>query len=118
MIHQCSPQRCLNAQGRCAKGFPKAFCQETSMDENCYPSYARPKNGVTYTVQRHNPEGQQPNITFTNQHVVPYNPHLSMLLECHVNVEFCANLLGSIKYIHPQVHLQRSRSCNHCHLTR
>src|SRR5258708_23329212 len=23
-----------------------------------------------------------------------------MLLGCHVNVEFCANLLGSIKYIH------------------
>src|SRR5260370_19520772 len=81
------------------KGFPKAFCQETSMDENHYPSYARPQNGFTYTVQRHNPQGQQTNITFTNQHVVPYNPHLSMLLVCHVNVEFCANLLGSIKYI-------------------
>jgi len=73
------------------------------MDENHYPSYARPQNGFTYTVQRHNPQGQQTNITFTNQHVVPYNPHLSMLLGCHVNVEFCANLLGSIKYIHKYI---------------
>src|SRR5258705_2194002 len=26
-----------------------------------------------------------------------------MLLGCHVNVEFCANLLGSIKYIHKYI---------------
>src|SRR5260221_5196347 len=26
-----------------------------------------------------------------------------MLLRCHVNVEFCANLLGSIKYIHKYI---------------
>ena len=73
------------------------------MDENRYPSYARPQDGFTHTVQRHNAQGQQTNITFTNQHVVPYNPHLSMLLGCHVNVEFCANLLGSIKYIHKYI---------------
>src|SRR6266436_10121970 len=101
MIHQCSSQRCLNPQGKCAKCFPKAFCPETVMDENKYPLYARPQDGFTYTVQQHNnAQGQQ---TFTNQHVIPYNPHLSMLLGCHVNVEFCANLLGSIKYIHKYI---------------
>ena len=42
-------------------------------------------------------------VPLTNQHVVPYNPHLLMLLGCHVNVEFCANLLGSIKYIHKYI---------------
>src|SRR5258707_15889245 len=30
--HQCSSQRCLNPQGKCAKCFPKAFCPETVMD--------------------------------------------------------------------------------------
>ena len=71
------------------------------MDENKYPLYAQPQDGFTYTVQQHNnAQGQQ---TFTNQHVIPYNPHLSMLLGCHVNVEFCANLLGSIKYIHKYI---------------
>ena len=73
------------------------------MDENKYPSYARPQDGFTYTVQRRDAQGQQSNKTFTNQHVIPYNPHLSMLLGCHVNVEFCANLLGSIKYIHKYI---------------
>src|SRR5258708_6796608 len=33
-------------------------------------------------------------------HKSTYNPHLSMLLGCHVNIEYCANMLGSIKYIH------------------
>src|SRR5260370_12167681 len=110
MIDQCSPEGCLNAQGRCAKGFPKAFCQETSMDENHYPSYARPQTGFTYTVQRHNLQGQQTNITFTNQHVVPYNPHLSMLLGCHVNVEFCENLLeasGTSTSTSPKYHIMQ-----------
>jgi len=51
MIHECSTQRCLNAQRKCAKRFPKDFCQETVMDENKYPSYARPQDGFTYTVQ-------------------------------------------------------------------
>src|SRR5258707_14116579 len=32
-----------------------------------------------------------------------YHDNLSMLLGCHVNVEFCANLLGSIKYIHKYI---------------
>src|SRR5260370_7925780 len=91
MIHEWSSQRCLNPKGKCAKCFPKAFCPETVMDENKYPLYARPQDGFTYTVQQHNnAQGQQ---TFTNQHVIPYNPHLSMLLGCHVNVEFCANSL-------------------------
>src|SRR5260370_1267353 len=103
MIHECSTQRCLNAQRKYAKRFPKDFCQETVMDENKYPSYAQPQDGFTYTVQRRDAQGQQSNKTFTNQHVIPYNPHLSMLLGCHVNVEFCANLLGSIKYIHKYI---------------
>src|SRR5258708_16503074 len=100
MIHQCSPQRCLNAQKKCAKRFPKAFCPEIVMGENQYPSYARPQDGFTYTVQRHNAQGQQTNNTFTNQHVIPYNPHLSMLLGCHVNVEFCTTLrkVNTCKY--------------------
>src|SRR5258707_14315211 len=48
-------------------------------------------------------ESQSVAVPLTNQHVVPYNPHLLMLLGCHVNVEFCANLLGSIKYIHKYI---------------
>src|SRR5260370_5674688 len=103
MIHECSPKRCLNAQGKCAKGFPKPFQDTTLMDENQYPSYARPQDGFTIEVQHHHAQGNSVAVPLTNQHVVPYNPHLLMLLGCHVNVEFCANLLGSIKYIHKYI---------------
>ena len=103
MIHHCSPQRCLDQNGKCRKGFPKAFCEETSMDDNRYPTYARPQNGNIHRITHQNDQGQQQDIIFTNQHVVPYNPHLTLLLGCHVNVEFCANLLGSIKYIHKYI---------------
>src|SRR5260221_14683832 len=48
-------------------------------------------------------ETQSVAVPLTNQHVVPYNPHLLMLLGCHVNVEFCANLPGRIKYIHKYI---------------
>ena len=73
------------------------------MDENQYPSYARPQDGFTIEVRCHNAQGNSVAVPLTNQHVVPYNPHLLMLLGCHVNVEFCANLLGSIKYIHKYI---------------
>src|SRR6202453_2845067 len=103
MIHHCSPQRCLDQNGKCRKGFPKAFCEETSMDDNRYPTYARPQNGNIHRITHQNDQGQQQDIIFTNQHVVPYNPHLTLLLGCHVNVEYCSNLLGSIKYIHKYI---------------
>ena len=85
---------------RCANRFLKAYGPETVM--NKYPLYAQPQHGFTYTAQ-----GQQTNITFTNQHVIPYNPHLSMLLGWWLNVEFYANL-RSIKHIHKYIHLQGS----------
>ncbi len=28
----------------------------------------------------------------TNQHVAPYNPALSLLMNCHVNVEYVASI--------------------------
>src|SRR5260370_34329689 len=87
MIHHCSPNQCLDPYGKCRKGFPKAFCEETSMDGNHYPNYARPQNGNTYRITHHNDQGQQKDIILTNQQVVPYNPHLTMLPGSHVNVQ-------------------------------
>ena len=40
MIHHCSSKRCLDQNKKCRKAFPKAFCEETSMDDNWYPTYA------------------------------------------------------------------------------
>ena len=39
---------------------------------------------------------------FGNQWVVPYNPLLSELLDCHVNAEVCTSI-RLVKYIHKYV---------------
>jgi hypothetical protein len=31
--------------GKCSKKYPKDFCDETTMEEDGYPKYARPNNG-------------------------------------------------------------------------
>ena len=50
MLHgPCTPQRCLE-NGRCKKHFPKSFCEQTRMNDDGYPEYARPDNG--HAVQK------------------------------------------------------------------
>ncbi|POS81964.1 hypothetical protein EPUL_006377, partial [Erysiphe pulchra] len=34
--------------GKCSKGYPKRWCENTILSENSYPEYARPNNGVTW----------------------------------------------------------------------
>ena len=65
------------------------------MNEDGYPVYARPNNGRTYTNARGH--------TFTNRDVVPYNPHLSAMFDCHINVEICASV-KAVKYIHKYIY--------------
>ena len=95
MVHTCKVGRCRDVEnGKCNKGFPKDFRDETSMDGKGFPLYARPENGRTWDSH---------GKTYHNGHIVPYNPHLLMLLGCHVNVEFCANMHSSTKYIHKYI---------------
>jgi hypothetical protein len=52
--------------GKCSKGFPKPFQEETVMTRNGYPVYARPNDGRAYEVR---------NFVADNRWIVPYNPH-------------------------------------------
>ncbi|POS82014.1 hypothetical protein EPUL_005181, partial [Erysiphe pulchra] len=51
----CGPEfpnaPCLR-DGKCSKGFPKKFCDETTITEGSYPEYARPDNGVRWGSER------------------------------------------------------------------
>ncbi|POS86415.1 hypothetical protein EPUL_000760, partial [Erysiphe pulchra] len=64
--------------GKCSKGFPKRFCDETTIREGSYPKYARPDNGVRWGPER---------FMFDNRWVVPYNPYLTNKYGAHNNVE-------------------------------
>jgi len=57
-----------------------SFCEQTRMNDDGYPEYARPDNG--HTVQKNKD-------SFTNQQVVPHNQKLLIQFQCHMNIEVC-----------------------------
>jgi hypothetical protein len=94
MLHgPCTPERCLD-NGKCKKHFPKSFSEQTVMNDNGYPEYARPDNGRTIL------KGE---TTFTNKDVVPHSRQLLAEFDCHINVEVCASI-NSVKYIHKYIY--------------
>ena len=76
----------------CTKHFPKSFCAETTIGEDCYAQYARPsplQGGETATKGQHQ---------LDNRDVVPYNPYLLRKYGCHINVEKVCSV-KSLRYI-------------------
>jgi len=81
--------------GKCCKGFPKDFCEETIVGEDSYPMYRRRDDGRTFTTN----DG----IVMDNRWIVPHNRELLMLWGGHANVEICSSF-KSIKYLFKYVH--------------
>lgn len=85
---------------KCSKRYPKEFQEETIMTMDKYPEYKRPNNGASATRGGH---------SFTNQHVVPYNPYLSAKYNCHINVEV-ANSILAVKYLYKYIYKGHDRT--------
>lgn len=77
MIHGPCGNRCQK-DGKCSKGFPKNFQNETIIDENNYPAYKRTDNKKTY---------EKNEFIFDNRSVVPYVAEFLLQFDCHINVE-------------------------------
>jgi len=75
--------------GKCSKGYPKKYQEETTIDENGFVVYKRPNNGRFV---------QKGNVRLDNRWVVPYNPYLLKKFQAHINVEWC-NKGIFIKYL-------------------
>ena len=74
--------------GRCTKGFPKAYVKKTIVDpDNYYATYQRrsPDDGGRTAKL---PKGDR---TVDNGWVIPYNPVMSLRYNCHINIECCAS---------------------------
>ncbi|KAI9123500.1 hypothetical protein K1719_004800 [Acacia pycnantha] len=79
---------CMKNQ-KCSKYFPKKFTENTTIDEDGYPTYRRRDNGRTIKVK---------GIPLGNRYVVPYNPLLLQKFHAHINIEKC-NHSTAIKYL-------------------
>ena len=89
MIHGPCGNWCLK-DGKCSKHFPKSYQHETLIDGDNYPHYRRRNNNITY---------ERPgNYDIDNRYVVPYCPVLSLLFNCHLNVELVTSK-KSVKYL-------------------
>ncbi|XP_028799355.1 uncharacterized protein LOC114754711 [Neltuma alba] len=74
---------------KCGKYFPKKFNDNTTIDDDGYPTYRRKNDGRTIEVK---------GVPLDNRYVVPYNATLLCMFQGHINVEKC-NQSTSIKYL-------------------
>ncbi|GKE45953.1 helicase-like protein, partial [Tanacetum coccineum] len=92
----------LNTQCPCMEGepkkcrwnYPRQFQETTRQGDDLYPLYRRRDNGTEVNVW---------NSVLDNRWVVPYNPTLLMMFNCHINVEVCSSI-KSVKYVFKNVY--------------
>nr|CAD2188631.1 unnamed protein product [Meloidogyne enterolobii] len=94
-LHDCA-EHCKKANGKCKKGFPKPFSNITVLHENKPAEYKRPSpenGGEVLKIKR----GKH-TIIYDNSRVVPYNPLILVMFECHHNLEFAYGQTDNLKY--------------------
>ncbi|PIA30674.1 LOW QUALITY PROTEIN: hypothetical protein AQUCO_05400048v1 [Aquilegia coerulea] len=84
----------------CKSRYPRENVNDTRIDVDGYPIYRRRKNGKNYHVRGH---------LVDNKDVVPYNPYLSEMFDCHINVKICASV-RAVKYIHKYIYKGHDRT--------
>jgi hypothetical protein len=104
MVHgPCGDQNrnapCM-VNGKCSKGFPKQFREETSITEDSYACTRRRDNGRTVEVGRRQAD---------NRWVVCHSIYLIWRYRCHINVESIASV-KAIKYIYKYVYKGHDRT--------
>ncbi|KYN18615.1 hypothetical protein ALC57_09070, partial [Trachymyrmex cornetzi] len=94
MIHGPCGDWCL-VDGKCSKHYPKPYLEETRMDKDAYPYYHRRNNGKNFE----RPGG----YIVDNRYVVPYCPILSIIFNCHINIEIISSI-KSVKYLYKYIY--------------
>ncbi|XP_066164591.1 uncharacterized protein [Oryza sativa Japonica Group] len=91
--------------GKCRNNYPREFNPTTSQGKDSYPLYRRRNDGKSRVVRGH---------PLDNRWVVPYNPYLLRMYNCHMNVEVCSSI-KAVKYLfkyHYKGHDKASISIN------
>ncbi|XP_021861966.2 uncharacterized protein [Spinacia oleracea] len=81
-------------RGHYKYGYPKKFAAETTNSSDGYPLYKRIDTGESVCIRR---------VNMDNRSVIPYNPYLLSLFDCHLNVEVCSTIMA-VKYLYKYVY--------------
>ena len=108
MVHKpCgahNPNAPCMVNGRCSKGFPKQFREDTAVTEDSYARTRRHNTGRTHQVGMGH-RAQQ----VDNRWVVCHSRYLIWRYRCHINVESIASV-KAIKYIYKYVYKGHDRT--------
>ncbi|XP_051220245.1 uncharacterized protein [Lolium perenne] len=86
--------------GECRFRYPRQFCDATEQGKDSYPIYRRRHDGRRVKVR---------GAELDNRWVVPYNPGLLMLYNCHINVEACSSI-KAVKYLFKYIYKGHDRA--------
>lgn len=79
---------------KCKDHFPRGLVEETMIAANGYPVYKRTMHTEPVEVRGH---------LLDNAWVVPYNPYLLAMFDCHINVEVCSTI-KAVKYLYKYIY--------------
>jgi PIF1-like helicase/Helitron helicase-like domain at N-terminus len=104
MMHgPCGPLRksspCMR-NGHCRFHYPRQFNETTIQGKDSYPVYHRRNNGRIVHVR---------DCELDNRWVAPYNPHLLMRYNCHINIEICSSI-KAVKYLFKYIYKGHDRT--------
>ncbi|XP_074313490.1 uncharacterized protein LOC141648664 [Silene latifolia] len=94
--------KCMKVKGRkmvCTSGYPKKNSEFTTNGSDSYPLYRRRSTGEKVVVRK---------LAMDNTWVVPYNPYLLAMFDCHLNVEVCSTI-KAVKYLYKYVYKGHDR---------
>ncbi|ONL99141.1 Helicase [Zea mays] len=91
---------CTKGRASCENHYPRAFSNATSQGKDSYPIYRRRDDGRKETVR---------GCELDNRWVVPYNPYLLRLFNCHINVEACGSI-KAVKYLFKYIYKGHDRA--------
>ncbi|XP_031127552.1 uncharacterized protein LOC116029646 [Ipomoea triloba] len=95
----CMIQRKCKSVPTCKSKYPKLFSHATEFTDDSYPIYKRRNTPFFVQIKGFN---------LDNRWIVPYNPHLLLKFDCHINVEVCASI-KSVKYIYKYIYKGHDR---------
>jgi hypothetical protein len=83
--------------GKCAKGYPKEFQNNTQFGKNSYPLYKRRKGIIATKYYGSN------SVLIDNRNIVPHNSYLLIKFNAHINLEICTDILA-VKYLYKYIY--------------